>query len=188
MRSPSVQPKVCWAHGVCSSCRRKNENLVPSPGELSTPILLPWPSTISFTMARPRPESPCCAWPGTLKNFSKMCGRYSCGIPLPESSTLKSTLPSSSRADTLTCPPGGVCFRALLSRFVNTISSRNLSASTFGVSPGKSRTSETPLSANEGLISSTTFKRICSVYTGASSSLEGPDSIRPISSRFSIIR
>ena len=69
--------------GAARWCRR--------PGRMETEISPPWPSTIRFTTARPRPVPVALV----VKNGSKMRVRISAGMPGPVSSTSSSTPPAS---------------------------------------------------------------------------------------------
>ena len=77
-------------------------------------------------MARPRPVLPC-ARDRELSpraNRSKTSGCSSAGMPGPSSATVSTTAPASGASRVVTVVPGGVCTRALASRFATTWCSR----------------------------------------------------------------
>lgn len=95
------------------------ENVVPSPGVLSTQIRPPCASTIPCAIESPSPDprrSPLRA----CQYRSKTWGRCSAGIPGPVSETEKQISCSAHPARRVIVPPSGVNFRALPRRFEKT--------------------------------------------------------------------
>ena len=102
-----------------------SQNVVPSPGSLSKPMLPPCASTISRETARPSPVPVMPVAPASpRKNFVKMRLCWSAGIPRPSSRTAIRT-PSPLRAATSsTVPPSGEYLIAFERRFPTTCARR----------------------------------------------------------------
>jgi len=117
--------KGCSFQSVCFSKNAVNQNRLPLPGSLSTPILPPIISTSCFEMDNPRPVPPYfrvvdpSAWVNRLNTAS--C--RSLGIPMPVSCTENRASIRVSVSDTasaqMTISPFFVNFMALLTRFPN---------------------------------------------------------------------
>src|SRR6185295_18179936 len=121
----------------------------PSPSRLSTLTCPPWASTSRLTKASPRPVPP----PGlapTCTKRPKSVGRYSWGIPSPESLTLKKILPLRSDAEMVTRPLWPVCRIAFDNRLSRIRLTASLSAMTRGRSGHTWTSSSTCLHSAEG--------------------------------------
>ena len=114
---------LIWATG----CERTTVNLVPLPSSLSTEILPFIISTRDFTMERPSPVpmTPDSEDVFSLEKGSKICSRYSCFIPMPESPITVRNVAQPSFSGSIsvmvitTFPYFGVYFTAFPNMFTN---------------------------------------------------------------------
>ena len=107
-----------------------NQNTLPTPTVLSTPITPPMSCTSSLliTSPMPVPSSGPCSWPSRL-NGSNSCFKWPLEIPGPESRTLmRIRLGLIAVHSTATVPPGLLYLMALDNRLRSTCFKRNRSA------------------------------------------------------------